>query len=228
MNCQRCFYMDRRRGIGRPPGFPFNLNIAVDTLLKREFDRHRVDQTHHPLLMANGVDALPYLHLKMDTWRNNFKGVRFHHRVTNLIIFGAVDDVWVNPEGELIVVDYKATSKAGDVSIHARWQAGYRRQIEVYQWLLRQNGFVVSRNGYFVYCNGKTDRHRFDGKLEFNTKLIPYRGNDDWIEPTLESIYECLQSETAPQSSPDCEYCAYAQRLNNDGPASPRHQMKLV
>ena len=38
LECPRCFYLDRVRGIGRPPGFPFNLNSAVDTLLKKEFD----------------------------------------------------------------------------------------------------------------------------------------------------------------------------------------------
>jgi hypothetical protein len=38
LNCPRCFYLDRRLGIGRPSGPPFNLNSAVDALLKREFD----------------------------------------------------------------------------------------------------------------------------------------------------------------------------------------------
>ena len=38
LNCSRCFYMDRRLGIAQPPGFPFNLNSAVDNLLKNEFD----------------------------------------------------------------------------------------------------------------------------------------------------------------------------------------------
>ena len=32
--CPRCFYFDRRLGVGRPPGFPFALNSAVDHLLK--------------------------------------------------------------------------------------------------------------------------------------------------------------------------------------------------
>jgi len=41
ISCPRCFYLDRRLGIARPPGFPFNLNSAVDTLLKNEFDEYR-------------------------------------------------------------------------------------------------------------------------------------------------------------------------------------------
>ncbi|MBM3384555.1 MAG: hypothetical protein FJY40_05405 [Betaproteobacteria bacterium] len=30
IECPRCFYLDRRLGIGRPAGFPFNFNSAVD------------------------------------------------------------------------------------------------------------------------------------------------------------------------------------------------------
>jgi len=46
-----------------------------------------------------------------------------------------------------------------------------------------QNGFRVSATGYFVYCNGKTDRHAFDGKLEFDVVLLPYTGNTDCLSP---------------------------------------------
>lgn len=38
LNCPCCFYLDRRLGIGQPPGYPFTLNAAVDKLLKKEFD----------------------------------------------------------------------------------------------------------------------------------------------------------------------------------------------
>ena len=34
VSCPRCFYIDRRLGVGHPPGFPFNINSAVDELLK--------------------------------------------------------------------------------------------------------------------------------------------------------------------------------------------------
>ena len=51
-NCPKCFYLDRRLGIGRPPGFPFNLNTAVDTLLKKDFDVHRVNKTPHPRIIT--------------------------------------------------------------------------------------------------------------------------------------------------------------------------------
>ena len=133
MNCPRCFYLDRRLGIGQPPGFPFNLNSAVDTLLKKEFDVYRAKQAPHPLMMENGIEAMPYAHASLDEWRENFKGVTTLHQVTNLLISGAVDDLWVNSAGKVIVVDYKATSKEGEVGLEAAWQRGYKRQMEIYQ-----------------------------------------------------------------------------------------------
>lgn len=213
--CPRCFYLDRRVGVSRPQGFPFNLNSAVDVLLKKEFDIHRKQHTPHPLMDSYGVDAVPFEHKMMDTWRDTFKGVEFFHEPTNFVVFGGVDDVWVDKDSKLIVVDYKATSKTEEVTLDAEWQDGYKRQMEVYQWLLRKNGFEVSDTGYFVYANGKRDREAFDGKLEFDIKLIPYTGSDDWIEKTLLDMKKCLNLEEVPKSSPNCEYCAYINSVNN-------------
>jgi hypothetical protein len=209
ISCPRCFYLDRKLGVGQPPGFPFNLNSAVDHLLKKEFDIHRANGTPHPFMTAYGLDAVPFQHEEIDKWRENFVGVQFLHEPTNLLLTGAVDDVWINPAKELIVVDYKATSKDKEVTLDEEWQDGYRRQMEFYQWLLRQKGFTVADTGYFVYCNGKKDKEAFDGKLEFDVKLLPYTGKTDWIEPTLLAIKKCLLGDTMPEASQECDFCNY-------------------
>ncbi|MBV9349482.1 MAG: PD-(D/E)XK nuclease family protein [Patescibacteria group bacterium] len=209
IECPLCFYIDNKLGTARPPGYPFSLNAAVDKLLKKEFDIHRAKNTRHPLCEAYGIEAVPFSHPKLDTWRENFKGVEYKHAPTGFTVSGAVDDVWINPKGELHVVDYKATSKDGEVTLDADWQDGYKRQMEVYQWLLRKNGFTVSDTGYFVYVNGRTDAEAFDGKLEFDVKLIPYTGSDSWIEKTLLDIKACLTSDDIPVSGDECDYCPY-------------------
>jgi RecB family exonuclease len=216
LNCPRCFYMDRRLGIGQPPGFPFNLNSAVDHLLKKEFDIHRAENSAHPLMEHYGLDALPYSHPKMDVWRENFQGIQYLHEPTNLIISGAVDDLWINPAGELIVVDYKATSKDSEVNLDAAWQRGYKNQMEIYQWLFRQNGFPVAKTGYFVYCNGKRDREAFDAKLEFDIKLIPYEGDDSWVEGVVKKAKECLDGQL-PKYADACDFCTYTQACSGIG-----------
>ncbi|MBT4277237.1 hypothetical protein HOD96_00610 [Candidatus Falkowbacteria bacterium] len=210
LNCPRCFYLDRRLGVGRPPGFPFALNSAVDALLKKEFDIHRAQKTAHPLMKSYGVDAVPFVHENMDKWRENFVGVQYLHEPTNFLVFGAVDDLWQLPSKELVVVDYKATSKNEKIEkLDKGWQIGYKRQMEVYQWLLRKNNHKVSDTGYFVYCNGITDKKAFDGKLEFDITLIPYEGDDKWIEETLIKTRECLEQDKIPNAHWSCDYCAY-------------------
>ena len=215
LECPRCFYYDRRLGVGRPPGFPFALNSAVDALLKQEFDVHRANGTKHPLIEKYGVDARPVPHDNLAQWRYTFTGIQFLHEPTNLLIFGAIDDLWQNSKGEYIVVDYKATAKAEEITaLDKDWHKGYKRQMEVYQWLLRKNGHKVSNTGYFVYCNGIADAKAFDQKLEFRVSLIPYEGNDSWIEKTIADIHQCLNSDTIPNAGPTCDYCSYIEAVN--------------
>ena len=214
INCPRCFYLDRRLGIGRPPGFPFALNSAVDALLKKEFDLLRQDGKAHPLMKKYGVDAIPIAHEQLNQWRENFKGVQYLHKPTNFIITGAIDDLWQNPAGEYIVVDYKATSKNEEITeLNKDWQNSYKRQMEVYQWLLRRNELKVSNTGYFVYCNGRTDIDKFDGKLEFDLTLIAYEGNDSWVENKIKQIHTCLQNNVIPKSDSDCDFCRYQETV---------------
>ena len=209
VECPKCFYLDRRLGVGRPPGYPFSLNSAVDTLLKKEFDIHRSKKKAHPLMEQYGIDAIPFEHQDLDKWRENFVGVQTIHEPTGFLLTGAIDDVWITPDEELLVVDYKATSKSGEVSLDAEWQDGYKRQMEFYQWLMRQNGFKVSDTGYFVYANGDADKKAFDGKLEFDVKVIPYTGKGDWIEPALEKIKATLDTDEIPEANEECDYCLY-------------------
>ena len=103
--CPRCFYLDNKLGLKRPPGYPFNLNTAVDALLKREFDAHRANGEQHPLQKQYGVDARPAAHEELNKWRENFTGVQYLHKPTNLLITGAIDDLWQSSKGEYIVVD---------------------------------------------------------------------------------------------------------------------------
>ena len=208
--CPRCFYLDRRLGVDRPPGFPFSLNSAVDSLLKKEFDAYRVRQEAHPLMRAGGIKAIPFQHVQLDEWRDALhRGIAYLHKATNLFITGGIDDLWINAGGELHVVDYKSTAKSGEVDLEADWQDAYKRQAEVYQWLFRQNGFKVSRTGYFFYCNGDLTAEGFNQMLRFNVKILPYEGDDTWVEQAILDAHKCLTGPAIPSPNPDCDFCLY-------------------
>jgi hypothetical protein len=213
--CPRCSYLDLRLGVKRPSMPSFTLNNAVDELFKREFDINRADATTHPLMKQYGVDAVPLQDPRLDEWRDALRrGIATHHTPSNFYVRGGIDDIWVNPEGEVIIVDYKATSKQKGPSTEDDLYPSYKKQMEVYQWLFKQNDFKVSPTGYFVYANGKSDMKAFDGKLEFEICLIPYTGDDSWVEPKLINMRETLSSDEIPAVGTSfgggpCEFCTY-------------------
>lgn len=211
LECPRCFYLDNKLGTKRPGMPSFNLNIAVDELFKKEFDLHRTQGTPHPIMTKYKIDAVPFKHENIEVWRDNFKGIEHTHSETNLVISGAVDDVWITPNKELIIVDYKATSKTDRIEKlgDSPWEQQYQRQLGVYRWLLEQNGFTVQENGFLVYANASKEEDAFDDVLSFETTLVECPTKIDWIEPTLVKIKALLEDEKLPPTGESCEYCPY-------------------
>src|ERR1044071_4255836 len=67
--CARCFWLDARLKIKRPSGPPFQINKAIDELLKKEFDSYRLKGEPHPIMVEFGVPAIPFAHDNLNTWR---------------------------------------------------------------------------------------------------------------------------------------------------------------
>ena len=214
VSCKRCFYIDRRLGVGHPPGFPFNINSAVDELLKKEFDQYREAGKPHPYMDSVNRNLIPYKHDQLDEWRENFKGVQFLHKKTNLLFTGAVDDVWFDTDSEeLVVVDYKAQSSTYPVTVSsyldAEWHLSYKLQMDIYVHILRKMDFDVSDRTFFYVCNGEKTNDKFDNKIDFKTTLIPYRVNTSWIEEKLIEMKDVLNLDKPPETEKTCEKCAY-------------------
>jgi len=216
LECPRCFWLDVKKGIKRPPPAPYTLNTAIDYLLKQEFDLYREQGIPHPAMTKHGIRAVPFAHQKLNDWRHNFTGVQHLHAPTDFLVYGAVDDVWVDKDGALMVVDYKATG-AREHQIYD----SYKRQMEIYQWLLRHNGFHVSDTGYFVFArvkkgNGFSMPDSLDGgnisgeaALSFDLFVESYEGDDTWVEEMLKSARTIYDSEKAPEAADGCLYCEY-------------------
>jgi len=211
IDCPRCFWLDVARGIPRPSGPPFTLNNAVDALMKAEFDRYRAAAEPHPLFASVGLDAVPFRHVELDRWRHNFTGVRWLDEATGWTLFGAVDDLWQARSGELMVVDYKATARA-EMPTARTLYGSYRRQMDVYQYLVRRQGLTVSDRGWFVYTNGDGRAGDFGDKLRFTTALVPYDGDDAWVLEAFRHAVATVGQAEPPAAKEDCEYCGYVAR----------------
>ena len=163
------------------------------------------------------IDAIPFSHPDLPEWRDDYhqyRGACTLHKPTNLELCGIIDDIWVNPKGQLYIVDYKSTSTAKEISLDDEYKQSYKRQVEWYQWIFCQNGFNVANTAYFVYANGLKGNRIFDAKIEFKLEIIKYKGKTDWIEPTILAMKKCLDSNTVPDPDPNCEFCRYRKLIN--------------
>jgi len=215
LECPRCFWMDVKKGIKRPRGPGFSLNSAVDHLLKKEFDLLRNEKKAHQLMKKYNVEAIPFAHEKLNQWRNNFSGIQYYHPEIELLIYGAIDDLWINNKKELHIVDYKSTSTSEKLTLDGEYKEVYKKQVEVYQWLFRKNGFLVSDTAYFVYANASKNREKFDGRLEFDLTILSYKGNSSWVEETIFKIKEILDRDKVPEVNVNCEFCLYNKKILN-------------
>ncbi len=205
LNCPRCFWLEMKKGIKRPPPAPYTINSSIDRLLKQEFDICRKCGKAHYLIDKYNIKAIPYDCAEINNWRNNFQGVRYTHKDTDFLVFGAVDDVWINPAGELIVVDYKATG-AKEYKIYD----SYKRQLEIYQWLLLKNGHKVSKTGYFLFAKVNKECGFAEGKLSFDLAIEPQEGDTAWIEGAILAARQTLDSDM-PKPKEECLYCQFVQ-----------------
>ncbi|OGZ66662.1 MAG: hypothetical protein A3C50_02125 [Candidatus Staskawiczbacteria bacterium RIFCSPHIGHO2_02_FULL_43_16] len=229
LECPQCFWLDRRLGISRPDMPGWSLNSAVDTLLKNEFDLLREKKEPHRLMLFHRIDAVPFNHPDFHIWRDDHGkriGASVLHKKTNLNICGIIDDIWQNTQtGQLHIVDYKSTSTDYRISLDGKYKDGYKKQMEVYQWIFKQMGFEVAPAGYFLFANAVKNRPGFHGKLEFESSILEHVGDDLWIEPVLLDIKKSLDSDHIPEPGPQCQHCAYRKLINQ---AKLKTQISLI
>ena len=80
---------------------------------------------------------------------------------------------------ELIVVEYKSTSTQSEIDLNdgTPWKEQYKRQIDIYQWLFKMNGFKVA-DTVSLHSNGIV-LDRFNDVMEFETHVLEYRGSTE-------------------------------------------------
>ena len=207
--CPRCLYLDVARGIPRPSGPPFTLNNAVDALMKSEFDRYRAAGEPHPLFATAGIDAVPFRHADarplaaqlhrraLERRRDRLDAVRRRGRP----VAGALG----RADGRRLQGDRRAPRCRRREKLYP----SYRRQMDVYQFLVRRQGFEVSDRGWFVYTNGDGRAAGFGDKLGFTTALVPYDGNDAWVLDAFRRAVATIGQGEVPPAGAECKYCAY-------------------
>lgn len=237
VTCEGCFWLQKAANVKQPDTPPYNINSNTDILLKKDHDQYR-GVGPSPIMVSSGLKHLrPFDHPHLGKWTDSlhFGSSLDHfntvHEDTNILFGGGLDDVFENIEtGELHIVDYKSTSQDGgnkkvpdplDESFllppkdpkKRDFKASYRRQAEMYQWIMRRKGFQVSDVAYFLYVDGISrdmngmliDQDPHIAWMKFEAQIIPYVGDDSWVESALHKAKRLAQLETCPNHSDNCD-----------------------
>ena len=214
LKCKRCFYLNTIKGLKSPsmPGWP--LNSATDEMLKYEFDIHRKKQTQHPEMKKRSLlkNVVPFQHKEIDEWRRNFGGFKVLDKDLNLELKGAVDDVWIDTKSkELIIVDYKSTSKKEikeDMWLIDKYSQDYLRQMNFYKFIFEKAGHKIKTTFFYIVNGLKKDRV-FNNSMEFETHLIEYQPSTKQIPSQLKEMKRLMDSNKIPDLNSECESCNY-------------------
>jgi hypothetical protein len=207
LECPHCFWLDKNKGIKRPPPYPYALNSAVDELLKEEFDSYRQKKIPHPLIEDNDIKAHLFYNQKLlNQWRNNLAGIRYFDSVLDATLLGAVDDILEFDDGKLAPLDYKSTgSKAANV--YDRFQL----QLDTYTFLLEKNGFKTPRKGYLAFYIVDKDKGFID-RLPFRKEFYEIETNPDEVYEIFKDAVSILKLSNPPAHSHDCQYGKWFER----------------
>lgn len=224
LTCQRCFYLDRVRGLTYPSLPGWSLNALTDTLLKIEYDACREAGQPHRLMVAHDLNHLiPFQHSDIKEWRNSLSGgLKWRYHDSNIMLTGGIDDLWFNTKtNEVVIADYKSQQSNYPVTqdnyFKSPYRESYKVQLDFYAYLLKGMGFSVSSDAYLHICNAKENAYGFHGKMIFDEVLIHHKITTSYINEKVAAMIEVLNSLKLPQSNESCETCAYAQqRANNE------------
>jgi hypothetical protein len=202
--------------IRRPDFPPYTLNNAIDFLLKKEFDLHRKKAEVHPFLKEIKLNYVPANNPSLQKWRNYKYGISHLVENLDLEIYGAIDDIWENINKEIIIIEYKCSAQKKRITeLNGNYHNQIKRQLDLYNWLLNKNEENVSKYGYFLFCNLKTETDNFNANLNFDLDLIKYECKTDWIMNVLNEISNCLKNENIPEENKNCKYCSYINLIKN-------------
>ncbi|MEM3091486.1 MAG: PD-(D/E)XK nuclease family protein [Candidatus Pacearchaeota archaeon] len=198
--CPRCFWLEKNNVWKRPESIFPTLPRGIDRILKIHFDKFRDKGMLPPELdksecKKEGCLLFPNKEL-MRIWRNESKGISYKDSEGNELM-GAIDNLLVKGK-KLIVLDFKTRGFDLKENTHQKYQL----QIDVYNFLLRKNGYETEDYAFLLFYVPKEVLET--GEIVFDTILKKIPVNIKNAEITWKKAIKILNSE-CPEKG--CEWC---------------------
>ncbi len=202
--CPRCFFLHFNKEVKRPSTIFPSLPSGMDSVLKAHFDSF-IGKGLPPELESLNGDVTLFDDMKtLEVWRSNFKGVSWKDAQGN-VLRGAVDNILRKGE-KLIVLDYKTRG----FPLKEDTAAHYQNQLDIYNFLLRKNGFLTEEYAYLLFYHPKHVTPH--GDVCFHTDLVKMSVDVTNAERILENALSVLKGEM-PVSAPECGFCEWVEEI---------------
>lgn len=208
LECQKCFWLEQVRGIHRPRGVFPSLPGGMDNLIKKYFDKYRL-QGKLPPEIEGKIDGVLLADLDLlNKWRSWRTGLVYKDIETGAILSGALDDLVVNPQKQLYMpFDYK--TRGYDLKEDS--SSFYQNQLNCYGLMLEANALPPADHGYLCYYIPKEVNEGGQVRFEITVKKMDI--NPGQAKKIFESAVQLL-NEPMPISHSICEYCSWGSGLN--------------
>jgi hypothetical protein len=230
LTCQRCFYLKHKFKINLPAiDFDYSISSTLDKLCKEKSDFCRITQRTLPIMEINDINAIPFESEIVNVWRTPvYKGggIQYYDKINKLGFNGNLDDVFIDPEG-LVVVEFKTTNLKSRINIkNSYWHGIDKLQVTYYSWLLKNNNIITSPRGYLIYSilfDKSLDFYPLNNTVYFKASIFECNVNYEDIEKIISKITNCLILSVPPVSSRynsgfiKCKLCKYTTDLVQKG-----------
>ncbi len=203
LECPRCFWLYKVKGIKRPPMIFPSLPSGMDRVLKEYFDEHR-HKGKKPKELCGKFPGKLYPDLdKLNIWRNNRKGLRYTDKGSGIVLMGALDDLFVTSDGLYAPLDFKTRGFPLKPDTHEH----YQNQMDIYSFLLEKNGMKSAGFAILIFYHPK--RVDENCNVDFQPDPIRIKTSAAAGKGLFLSVVECLTQKREPKASKDCPFCSW-------------------
>lgn len=205
--CPRCFYLQVKEGIRRPQGIPMPLYTKMDLLIKDYFDQFRAKGILPPQLEGLVEGKLLENQELLKKWRNWRTGPVFEDKKAGARIVSALDDCLISDDNFFIPLDYKSK---GDIKENSH--VFHQNQLNIYTWLLDENGYPTKDVGYLVFFAPLKVNSNSTIKFTIVPKRIETSKSD-----AIKLFYQAanLLNGSLPEKHERCDYCRWIDDIHD-------------
>ncbi len=210
LECPKCFWLKLVKKLSRPSGAFPSLPGGMDKMLKKHFDRFMEKGELPPEIREHGLGNGYKLFddkATLDVWRSSFKGIQYKDKTSGILLRGAVDNI-LEKGKKLIVLDYKTRG----YPLKEDTAAHYQTQMDMYNFLLRKNGYETEDYAYLLFYYPKDVTET--GEVIFDTEMVKMPTNVKNGEKIFKKAINIIQKEKPPEANKECKFCAWGEKIN--------------